>query len=108
MKITEICVVNAFVDATPISGPAWVKITPSASRASVLPRTLQIERVYAPFFFASFIAAIVSAVSPDCETSMSKSFLERIGSLYLNSEAISVSTGILRFDSKICLPIIQA
>ena len=35
------CVVNAFVDATPISGPARVSITSSDSRTSELSGTLQ-------------------------------------------------------------------
>ena len=37
-----ICVVKALVDATPISGPAWVYAPESAARAIELPTTLQI------------------------------------------------------------------
>ena len=59
-------VVNAFVEATPISGPACVWIVPCASRVAMLPTTLQIARLRAPFPFASRKAASVSAVSPDC------------------------------------------
>jgi hypothetical protein len=59
------CEVNAFVEATPISSPARVYNTESASRAAVLPTTLQIVRVFAFLDFASLCAARVSAVSPD-------------------------------------------
>ena len=106
--MTAICVVKAFVEATPISGPAWVKTTLSASRASVLPRTLHMDKVDAPRDLASLIAAIVSAVSPDWDTAMNRSPGDTMGSLYRNSEATSVSTGILRFVSIMCLPIMQA
>ena len=59
---------NAFVEATPISGPAFVKIENSDSLAIVLVGTLQIVRVAKkPFSFAYLSAASVSAVSPDCE-----------------------------------------
>ena len=55
---------KAFVEATPISGPAWVRSEPAASRVSIEPWTLQIARPRAPFDFASRKAARVSAVSP--------------------------------------------
>ncbi len=38
-------VVNALVEATPISGPAWVISVRSDSRTSELPGTLQIARL---------------------------------------------------------------
>ena len=41
--------VNALVEATPISGPACVKIVPAASRVTMEPTTLQIAIVFAPF-----------------------------------------------------------
>ena len=59
--------VKALVEATPISGPAWVKRVPSASRVSMLPTTLHTAAVRAPLALASRIAASVSAVSPDWE-----------------------------------------
>ena len=62
-----ICDVNAFVDATPISGPACVISVPAASRVIIDPTTLQMASVFEPFCFASRWAARVSAVSPDCE-----------------------------------------
>jgi hypothetical protein len=63
------CVVKAFVDATPISGPARVSITSSDSRTSELSGTLQIASCDRyPACFASLSAASVSAVSPDCDT----------------------------------------
>jgi hypothetical protein len=61
------CVVKALVEATPISGPAFVYRTRSDSRASELSLTLQIVRMGVFFDFASRSAARVSAVSPDCE-----------------------------------------
>ena len=59
------CAVNALVEATPISGPACVRIVPAASRVIIEPMTLQIASVGEPLCFASRCAAIVSAVSPD-------------------------------------------
>ena len=62
------CVVNALVDATPISGPARVSMTSSDSRTSELSGALQIESVERyPDCLASRRAASVSAVSPDWE-----------------------------------------
>ena len=65
--------------------------------------------------FDNFNAAIVSAVSPDCEMKIHKVFLSIIGSLYLNSEAISTVTGILQSfsiaifpDSPACIAVPQA
>ena len=58
------CDVNAFVEATPISGPAWVSSVPAASRVSIEPWTLQMAMGSAPRRFASRNAASVSAVSP--------------------------------------------
>ena len=56
---------NVFVAATPISSPARVYSTPSASRVAWLPMTLVMARTLAPFSRASRIAARVSGVSPD-------------------------------------------
>ena len=63
------------------------------------PTTLQTPKTKAPFSLANFIAAKVSAVSPDCEIAITTSLLEIIGFLYLNSEAYSTSTGILANSS---------
>ena len=49
---------------------------------------------------AIFIAASVSAVSPDCEIGIMISPLLITGFLYLNSDAYSTSTGILSNSSK--------
>ena len=62
-----------------------------------------IARVFAPFSLESFNAAIVSAVSPDWDIKIHKVLSSIIGSLYLNSEAISTSVGILQSFSKIFL-----
>jgi hypothetical protein len=67
MIITVSWVVNALVDATPISGPACVYVPALEALAIEEPTTLQIPYTKAPFSLASFIAASVSAVSPDCE-----------------------------------------
>ena len=66
---------NAFVEATPISGPALVNNTKSDSLARELVGTLQIasEARYS-FSLAKFKAAKVSAVSPDCEIVMIREF----------------------------------
>ena len=56
---------KVLVAATPISGPACMWITPSASRESALPTTLVMATTVAPLRRASRTAARVSAVSPD-------------------------------------------
>ena len=96
-----IWVVKAFVEATPISGPACVYAPAFVSLAIVDPTTLQTPNTKAPFDFASLIAANVSAVSPDCEMAMTTSVSLITGFLYLNSDAYSTSTGILAKSSKI-------
>ena len=65
----------------------------------VEPTTLQMPITVAPFLLASLIAARVSAVSPDCEIAITTVLGVIIGSLYLNSEAYSTSTGILAYSS---------
>ena len=67
------------MEATPISGPAWMYTPPSDSRAIVDPTTLQIPRTRAPFRLASRIAASVSAVSPDWLIAMTSVPGGRIG-----------------------------
>ncbi len=56
---------KVLVAATPISSPARVNSTPSASRVAWLPITLVIAITRAPLSRARRIAARVSAVSPD-------------------------------------------
>jgi hypothetical protein len=56
--------VKAFVDATPISGPACVARTPSTIRATAEPGTFTTPTVRAPRRLASWSAATVSAVCP--------------------------------------------
>jgi hypothetical protein len=68
------------VAATPISSPARVNSTPSASRVAWLPMTLVIASTFAPFSRASRIAASVSAVSPDCEIPITRSRSSTTGS----------------------------
>ena len=59
--------------------------------------------VLAPFSFDNFKAAIVSAVSPDWDKKIHKVLSSTIGSLYLNSDAISTSVGILQsFSIEFC------
>ena len=64
--IITICAVKHFVEATPISSPARMCSVPEATRVARLPSTLQITSTRAPRAPASLMAAIVSAVSPDC------------------------------------------
>ena len=73
---TTTCAVNAFVDATPISGPAWRYTPASVSRAIVDPTALTSPTARHPAPCAWRTAASVSAVSPDCEmtTTTSPSF----------------------------------
>ena len=49
---------------------------PSVSRVAMLPTTLQIAMLRAPFFFASRSAASVSAVSPDCVMTIASVFVD--------------------------------
>ena len=58
---------NALVEATAISGPAWVYSTASDSRGIVEPWVLQIASTLAPCSRACRTAMRVSIVSPDCE-----------------------------------------
>ena len=88
------------MEATPISGPAWVYIPESVSLEIDDPTTLQIPKINAPLSFASLRAAIVSAVSPDWDMGMMTSSFSMMGSLYLNSDAYSTSVGIRVIFSK--------
>ena len=64
---------KVLVAATPISRPARVNSTPSASRVACEPTTLVTARTLAPRSRASRIAASVSAVSPDWVMPMTRS-----------------------------------
>ena len=64
---------KVFVAATPISRPARVNSTPSASRVACEPITFVIASTRAPRSRASRIAASVSAVSPDWEMPITRS-----------------------------------
>ena len=75
-----ICVRNALVDATAISGPAYVYRTASDSRGIVEPTVLQIASVLAPCALACRRAMRVSIVSPDCEMAMTSESGPTIGS----------------------------
>jgi hypothetical protein len=59
---------------------------PSASRVAMLPTTLQMAMLRAPFFLASRSAASVSAVSPDCVITMVSVRSSTIGSRYRYSD----------------------
>ena len=96
------------VEATEISGPACVYTTISASLAIDEPLTLTIAIVSAPACFASSSAALVSAVSPDCDITIIRSSSLIRGSLYLNSDAISTVTDTLAIFSIIYFPTIPA
>ena len=63
--IAATCAVKVLVAATPISSPARVNRTVSASRVAWLPMMLVSAITLAPRSRASRIAASVSAVSPD-------------------------------------------
>src|SRR5659263_741926 len=86
--------VKVFVAATPISGPALVYKIFSTSRESVVPTTFVMARVCHPYVFASFNAAIVSAVSPDCDIAITSVDSESTGFAYRNSELISTSVSV--------------
>ena len=71
----------------------------SASLETVLPTTLVRATIVAPICLQFLRAAKVSAVSPDWLTTITKDLSVTSGFLYLNSDAISTSTGILANDS---------
>ena len=82
-----------------------MNIPASVSLAIVLPTTLQIPNVNAPASFDFFIAANVSAVSPDWLTAIKIVFASIIALRYLNSDAYSTCTGTLAYSSIKCFPI---
>ena len=56
------CVVNALVEATPISGPACVRIVPSASRVTIDPSLLADDKdMLEDLVAAAFNAAVRKA-----------------------------------------------
>ena len=73
--------VKAFVEATPISGPAFIGRQKVDSLAIELSSLLTIEIILLVNFFEYFREAKVSAVSPDWLTKMHKSFF-----LFLDSD----------------------
>mmetsp|Transcript_27123 Transcript_27123/g.56364 ORF Transcript_27123/g.56364 Transcript_27123/m.56364 type:complete len:293 (-) Transcript_27123:360-1238(-) len=78
---------------------------PSVSRAMVEPTVLQIPMHSTPWDLAWRRAARVSAVSPDCEMTMTMSSSGRSTTLrYRNSEAYSTSTGTLQRASRTYSP----
>ena len=98
---------KAFVDATPISGPAWIGKTKSEDLAIELSTALTTEQVLTLFFLHKSRAANVSAVSPDCDTKIYKFFLFNLIFLYLNSDAISISIGMFVSSSNQYFAVIQ-
>ena len=85
--------VNAFVLATPISGPACRYIPASVVLAIDEPTTLTMPSTVAPRSLASSIAENVSSVSPDWLIAMTTVPSSMIGLRYRNSLAYSVSAG---------------
>ena len=71
------------------------------------PATLTIAKVL-DVFLASFNANLESNVSPDCEMKMTHVSLSQVFALYLNSDAITTSHGILARDSIKYFPVIDA
>src|SRR5476649_2594169 len=93
-------VVNALVDATPISGPARVSSTKFDSLTIELSATLQMLKVDKYFAcLALRSAARVSAVSPDCEIVTKRVSGVITGLRYRYSLAISTRAGIRQICS---------
>ena len=65
-------VTNVFDAATAISGPAWRNRTASASRVIAEPTVLVTAMIGQPRSRARRVGAIVSAVSPDWVTAMTR------------------------------------
>ena len=70
---------KVLVAATPISSPARVYSTPSASRVAWLPMMLVTASTLAPLSRASRMAASVSAVSPDWVIPITRSCSSKTG-----------------------------
>ena len=66
------CVVNVFDAATATSGPACRKRTASASRVIADPTVFVTAMIGQPRSRARRVGAIVSAVSPDCVTAITR------------------------------------
>ena len=98
-KRTDSWQVNAFVDATPISIPANIGNEQSLSREIELSDTLVKDTIFFALPVQYLRAAKVSAVSPDWLTKIASVFFLIGGSRYLNSDAISISTGIRAISS---------
>ena len=71
---------KALVEATAISGPAWVRITASDSREMVEPGVFTMATTFAPCSRAWRIAWIVSMVSPLWEMATTRVFSPTTGS----------------------------
>ena len=100
MKRDASCVVNALVEATPISGPALVMKERLQIRIRVDSWTLQIPNTHSnPKFLARFKAARVSAVSPDWDIPIIRVLFLITLLRYRNSLAISTDTGIFANSS---------
>ena len=97
--ISVTCEVNVLVAATPISSPARVNSTESHSRVICDPITLVIASTWAPRDLASFIAASVSIVSPDCAIAITSVCSSITARRYRHSLAMSDSQGIRAHSS---------
>src|SRR6476620_9544074 len=71
---TVICVVKALVDATPISGPAWVYAPAFVSLEIEEPTTLQTPKTNALFSLANLMPAKLSAFFPDFDLEITRRF----------------------------------
>jgi len=79
--------VNALLEATLTSVPARVRNVSAVCRTIELVATLQIASVLDPRAFASRWAAMVSAVSPDCDMTSVMVSGATMGSRYRHSLA---------------------
>ena len=94
------CDVNALVEATLISGPAFIKNTSFDKRVNVLSATLHIANVFEYLSFNAFFKdEIVSAVSPDCEMLTNNVLGNTLIFLYLYSLATSAVQVIVVYSS---------
>ncbi len=95
-RITSVVtwVTNVLDAATAISGPACRNSTASASRVIAEPTVLVTATTGQPRSRASRVGAIVSAVSPDWVTAMTRVFSSSGGGLYRNSEPMFARAGI--------------
>ncbi len=86
-------VTNVLLAATAISGPAWRNMTAWASRVIAEPTVLVTATIGQPCSRAQRVGTMVSAVSPDCVTAITRVSPSSGGGEYRNSDPTVTRAG---------------